>query len=146
MAAVLTVREQTERTAERMLSAVNAELQQMRTAHTLLERELADLHAQRAGERNRVTLAAHIHALVGRHEALRAQQAKLRKGIKSLEARRTEQQALFLAARREREMVTQLREKHEKAWQDEQQRGENKRLDDLFSARRARALQAARRP
>ena len=142
LAAVLTVREQKETAEERALSLVNGELQRMKTALIRLEGQLAHLAATRAGERNQVLIAAHFHAVVARHDALRAQEAELRRQVKLLEGRRVEQQGRFLSARRDREMVSQLREKHEKAWNDEQQRGENKRLDDLFSVRRARSSQA----
>ena len=140
LAAVLTVREQREISEERALIAVTVLLKQRRAAYMLLERELAQLAATRAGERNQVFLAAHFQAAAARYDHLRAQQGELHREIKLVETRRTEQQERFLGARRDREMVTQLREKHENAWQAEQQKQETKRLDDIFSARRSRAV------
>ncbi len=138
LAAVLTVREQKEASEERALSAIHAHLQQARSAFASLEQQVAQLAASRAVERDQLLPAVHFQAFVARHESLRLQQAELRRQINVLEARKTEQQGRFLEARCNREMVTQLREKHENAWAVEQQLRESKRLDDLFSARRAR--------
>ena len=136
--AVLRLREQKEATEERAFGAIVAELQRLGAAFADVERAIArqanDLtHSGRA-----VRLAAEHQALAAHLQRLRQQREHLSAQLRQTEAQRAEQQARYLAARRDRETLTELHEKHEKVWAAAQEARDRKRTDDLFAARRRR--------
>ena len=138
LAAVLSVRQQKEVAEERELAARNAELQQVRSALARLEQELALWAETRAGEVNALFPAAHHQASYAQARLLREAEADLREQLRSAEAMRAEQLSRYMEARRDREMLTDLQQKHESAWNTQLQSREQRRIDDLFAARRPR--------
>ena len=138
LAAVLSLRQQKEEAEERTLAARAAQVQQVRASLTRLEHELAQCAEVRAREVQTVLTGAHLQASYGRLNLLRDAQKELLEQMRVAEALRAEQQVRYLAAKGNREMLTELKETHQSAWDAEMQSREQKRIDDLFAARRLR--------
>lgn len=138
LAAVLALREQKEQAEERALMAIGADIQQVQLALSRVRQELAQSAALRAREIETVRSGAQHQANYARHKVLYDAQADLLGQIQQLELRRRDQQAVYLAAKAAREMLTELEKQGRAAWNLEEQRRDQRRLDDLFTARRLR--------
>lgn len=136
--AVLAVRQQKEDAEERTLASLAAQENQIRTAIARIDQELARLQVARANEVQTLQLGAQHQASFAKWKSLREAQAGLRAQLEALESRRLEQQARYLTARSDREMLTELQQKQRAAWDAETKLREQKRIDDLFNARRRR--------
>lgn len=138
LAAVLAVRQQKEDAEERSLLALGAQLQGIQTAIQHVQTEL-DLHGDtRAREIDQTHFAVHHQSGQARWANLRAALLQLQTRLRALEIQKAEQQARYLAARSDREMLTELRTTQRTAWEAELAGREAKRIMDLFAARRPR--------
>ena len=138
LAVVLALRQQKEAAEERALMAIGARINEIRLSAGRLQQEIAKHSEARANEVQTVQSAAQHQAFEARWRALRQLQSELEKQLGSLEAKRLEQQKVFLAARRDREMLTELQGDHKAAWDAKVQAAEQKLVADAFAARRAR--------
>ena len=139
LSAVLALRQQKEEAEERVLVLIGRELQQVRTARARVESEMVQTDQGRLGEVQQLLSGAHHHAAYARYRMLQEAAAALDKQQAALEAKRGGQQALYLKAKADREMISDLKEKQELIFEREAQRREQKRMDDLFASRHARA-------
>ena len=138
LAAVLAVRRQKESAEERALAAAAVKVTESRTALDHLEEQVRQMADARARAGGTVYMAVHLHAEDARWKALGQARAHLLREIDSLETKRLEQQARYLDARRDREMLTELQQKQKIAFEAELQSREQKRIEDLFTARHLR--------
>ena len=138
LAAVLSVRQQKEEAEERALTAILAEANRTRLAITRAEQQIAGHANTRAREVLSSHNAAHHQAAQARWIMLRDTRQALLQQLQTLEQRRAEQQARYLRARSDREMLTELKARGRASWEAESNAGEARRMDDLFAARRQR--------
>ena len=135
LTAVLAVRQQKEEAEERALGAIGAKIAEMRTAIARVEAELVRHGTMRASEISAVHSAAHHVAAGNRWKRLGETRANLLSGLQQLELQRSDQMARYLAARSDREMLTELRAKQREAWNAEVADREAKHIADLYAAR-----------
>lgn len=138
LASVLALRQQKEEAEERALASANAQVQQAMANLARVNHERAQSASARVGEVHAVRAAAHHHASYARDKFLHEAQAELRTQLTAAETRRDEQRRLYLAARTNREMLAELKQKQMSHWDTELRVREQKRTDDLFNARRPR--------
>ena len=135
LSAVLAIRQQKEEAEERALGAIGARVAEVRAAVARIEAELVRHGAERASELSATHLAAHHVAAGNRWKMLRETRANLLNGLQKLESQRSEAMARYLAARSDREMLTELRAKQRDAWNAELADREAKQIADLYAAR-----------
>ncbi len=135
LAAVLTLRTQAEGAEERALSAAHADAQATRAAISQLARQMMQHSQDRAAEAEAVFSAAHHQATASHWRYLRERGLALHQQLDLLEKRVEEQTGRFIAAKRSREVLTELHEKYEKSQALADEKAERARIDDLFSAR-----------
>ena len=138
LAAVLALRQQKEAAEERTLMAIGSQIHEIRISAGRLQQEIAKQNDIRAAEVRSVRSAAEHQAAEARWRTLRAMQTELGNQLQLLEAKRLEQQRSFLTARRDREMLTELQDRHKAAWDTKVQVTEQKLVADVFAARWAR--------
>ena len=138
LAAVLAIRQQKEAAEERALLAINTQIQQVQAALGRVRQELTQSAALRAREIETVRNGAQLQSNYARHNVLADAQTELVGQIQALELRRLEQQTVYLAAKAGREMLTELRQEAQTAWEIDEQKRDQRRLDDLFTARKLR--------
>ncbi len=138
LAAVLAFRQQREAAEERALTAL---LHQLAAAHETFGRievelrNIRSMHAQSSPERLQ---AVALHERYARLAVLEQGRAEMLQHIAALTTQRDAQQQLYLAARRDRELLDELEAKQRAGFATEALRREAKRMDDLFLARRLR--------
>ena len=142
---VLRLREQKEENEERLLIAINADLQQVRAAIARVEQETARFGSVREQMTREVLSAAHHQMLALQWRSLQEAHAQLRTRLHFLEKSRAKQQESLLIARRERETLSELFARYKEGLKEEAEKLDRKRLDDLFSARHGRTMNEARR-
>jgi len=81
--------------------------------------------------------AAEWHFEIAREASLVALRAELLKKLADLEEKRKQQQARYIHALRQREILSNLRERQLDAYELEQSRREQQRIDELFLIRTA---------
>ena len=135
LSAVLAIRQQKEEAEERALGAIGARVTEVRAAVARIEAELVRHGAERASELSATHLAAHHVAAGNRWKMLRETRANLLNGLQQLKSQRSESMARYLAARSDREMLTELRAKQRDAWNAELADREAKQIADLYAAR-----------
>src|ERR1700733_3255423 len=80
-----------------------------------------------------------VHACYGAVKELKQRRKDLEDKIQKLEEARDRQLAVYEAARRNREMLTDMREKKRTAYEIEMNKREQKTLDDNYISRRGRS-------
>lgn len=138
LAAVLRVRESMERREERALQTIQLEVARVLHQIEQLSTAIGGAHRARETALQQTISGGHLHTLLweeqGAEQRLKSMLAKLQ----VLEQARDEQMKVYQAAHREREMLTDMRKKQKDLYERERLREEQKRLDDLFMARRHR--------
>ena len=135
LAAVLRYREQVEKAEERTLISLFGEMQRIGTTLSVLTRSLDQHASARLAEVNQVLSATHHQAVATQWRNLQSQRASFEQKLLELEQQMSARRDRFLAARRDREVLSELYEKHEKARLSALEKGERKVLDDLFLSR-----------
>jgi flagellar FliJ protein len=138
LAAVLRVRESIEKREERALQSIQLEL--ARTLHHIEELSVAIGGAHRSREKalQQTISGGHLHSLLWEEQAAEQQLKSLLGQLQVLEQEREKQMKVYQAAHRDREMLTDMLKKQKDIYDQERLRDEQKRLDDIFMARRHR--------
>ena len=137
LAAVLKLREQAEKAEERSLISLHGALHKAREQRANLAQQM-DQHAKcRAAEINQVLSVAHHHAAALRWRMMQDLLLELNRKIEQLESQANTQRGRFLHAKKDREVLFELYEKHERKRHIAFEKQERKMLDDLFLARLA---------
>lgn len=139
LATVLRVREITEKHEERMLQKI-----QMEIAQALLRvEELTAVIVHERDSRERVMQmsipAGQLHSLLWEAEAIIDQKKSLIRHLELLEQKREEQVAIYQAAHRAREMLTDMLKRQRDAYDQKSARRQQRQIDDLFIARHYRS-------
>lgn len=138
LAAVLVSRQRKEEQEERALAALGAQRAQVQATLERVRHELGRETAMRAGEIGTARDGATHQVAYARHKLLWEAREQLQAQLETLALQQREQQGRYLVARADREMLTTLQRQGRSAWEAEGERREQRRLDDLFTARHAR--------
>ncbi len=137
--AVLKVRENAELREERVLSQILAQINETRLAMERIDIDLAGTFAARQSEVQHPLLASHLHSSYARRALLEQARKDLDAQISQWLHLRDRQMSIYQAARRDREMITDLRDQHRRNQERELARKEQNALDETFLARRSRS-------
>ena len=139
LATVLRVRGVVEEKEERMLQQIVAEIAQTREVLSHIAVELTELDKARSAEVFKSRAGHNIHASYGRMQELKQNRKILEDQLAKLEALRDRQIAIYEAARRNREVLTNMHDEKRSEYESDLARSEQKIIDDNFIARRGRA-------
>lgn len=135
---VLRIRESLEEREERALQKIQTEI--IRVVQRLDELGTAMDRAHQAREQamRQSIPAGQLHTLLWDAQAIADQTNDLLHALGILEQQREVQMKIYQAAHREREMLTEIFNRQQEAYERESVRTEQKQLDDIFVARRHR--------
>jgi flagellar FliJ protein len=139
LATVLRFREILEDREERLLQKILFEMAQVRENLERTEAAIAGTDKSRREEILKPLIGHHFQASYEEAKALKQTREELIATIGKLEQLRDRQVSVYEAARRNREMLTDMREEKRGAYEADIERREQKILDDNFIARRGRS-------
>jgi len=123
---------------ERMLQRILFEILQTQEAIARINGELAGTTESRRADVNKPNIGHNIHASYGYVQQLKQNKKELEEKLDKLRQLRDKQVIIYETARRNREMITDLREEKRAAYESEVAHNEQKILDDNFNSRRGR--------
>jgi flagellar export protein FliJ len=138
LAAVLRVRGILEEQEERMLQRILFEITQTREALACTDSALGKVDVARREDVFKSIVGHNIHAAYGEIEELKQNKNDLEEKMAKLEQLRDQQVKIYEKARRNREMLTDMRDEKRSAYDSDMSRLEQKTLDDVFISRRGR--------
>jgi len=138
LATVLRFRGVLEEREERMLQRILFEISQVHGAMARNDAEIADLDALRHANLFKPIAGYDLHASYGRVKELQQSRKDLEGHLMKLEQLRDRQFIAYAAARRDREMLTDMREEKRSEYDSDMARNEQKTVDDNYIARRGR--------
>ncbi|HVT99996.1 MAG TPA: flagellar FliJ family protein [Acidobacteriaceae bacterium] len=138
LASVLGVRESLERLEELALARIQLEMARVRHEIEKTNADLAEAQRVREESMRKPIPAAQLQSMLHAADAAAERKAKLIESLVLLEKQRGEQMRAYQAARRGRQVLSDLREQHLEAWEQEQARTQQKVLDDIFASRNQR--------
>jgi flagellar export protein FliJ len=138
LAVILRLRESMEKREERALQSIQLDVS--RTLQAIEELSVAIGGAQQARETalRQAISGGHLHSLLWEEQAAEQGLRSLLGRLQVLEQEREKQMKVYQAAHRDREMLSDMMEKQKDIYEREWLREEQKRLDDIFMARRHR--------
>jgi flagellar export protein FliJ len=138
LATVLRVRviieEREEGVLQKILFNISKVFDDLERIHTQIEEADESRHA----EILKPCIGVDVHACYDQVKELKQRRKELEDKIQKLEEARDKQLAVYEAARRNREMLTDMREKKRTAYEIEMNKREQKTLDDNYISRRGR--------
>jgi flagellar export protein FliJ len=138
LATVLRVRGILEEREERMLQKILFEISQTLEILARTKAQIAGTDASRLADTFKPILGRHLHASYGEVKELVQSREDLEGQIEKLERLRDRQLTVYQQARRNREMLTDMRDEKRSAYESDVARTEQKTLDDNYIARRGR--------
>ncbi len=135
---VLRVRAILEEQEERMLQRILYEVTKTREEIARIDAELAGTNELRRADVNKPNIGHNLQASYGYVQQLKQSRKEHEDKLEKLCQLRDKQMKIYETARRNREMITDLREEKRAAYEAELARNEQKNIDDNFSARRGR--------
>jgi flagellar export protein FliJ len=138
LAAVLRLRESVEKREERALQSIQLEVARILQAIEQLGVAIGGAHRDRETALQQTISGGHLHSLLWEEQAAEQQLQSMLGQLQVLEEARDKQMKVYQSAHREREMLTDMRKKQKDIYEREWLREEQKRLDDIFMARRHR--------
>jgi flagellar export protein FliJ len=138
LTSVLGVRESLERLEELALTRIQLEMARVRHEIEKTNADLAEAQRVREESMRKPIPAAQLQSMLQAADAAAERKAKLMESLVLLERQRGEQMRAYQAARRGRQVLSDLREQHLEAWEQEQARTQQKILDDIFASRNQR--------
>jgi flagellar export protein FliJ len=133
--AVLRFRESVERTEEATLHRLVGEIAEVELEIKQVDLKQIQLREQRERDLSQTVPGVHLTE-IAEHEMLLQQVASgLRSRLVQLENKQIKQMAVYQAARQDRQVLTELRNRKQRAHILDQRRQEQKTLDDLFLSR-----------
>jgi flagellar export protein FliJ len=132
---VLKLRETIEERGRQLLEQTQLEIARtIRLLQAIREQQLAEV-ATRERELATGTSGAHLQVVEGVWGQTRRAQAGLEKSLSELQLRREQQLANYQAAKQEREVLSDLRDRQKEAYELLASRASQRTADDLFLAR-----------
>jgi flagellar export protein FliJ len=138
LAPVLRVRGIIEEREEGILQKILFDISQTFDALERIEVQIAESDAARLADILKPSFGRDLHASYGEVKDLKQRRKELEARIQKLEQARDVQLLIYEAARRDREMLTDMRQKKRTAYESDMSRSEQKTLDDNYNARRSR--------
>jgi flagellar FliJ protein len=139
LATVLRVRENLEKREERALQKIQLEVARVLRQLDELSAEIAKAHDAREQVMQRPIAAGQLQALLWAMQATVEKRKTLVHHLHTLEQERDKQMNVYRAVHRDREMLTDMFDRQSDAYEQEQDRSEQKKLDDIFIARHSRS-------
>lgn len=139
LATVLRIRESLEKREERALQKIQLEMAHVLRQIEELNAEIAKSHEMREQEMAQLIPASHLHMLLWQVQAAGERRVTLFQNLLVLEQQRDQQIKVYQQAHRDRETLTDMSNQQRDLYEQEQARGEQKSLDDIFMARRHRS-------
>jgi flagellar export protein FliJ len=138
LATVLRVRGIIEEREEGILQKILFDISQTFDGLERIETQIAESDAARLADIFKPSFGRDLHASYGEVGELKQRRKDLEARIQQLEQARDVQLLVYEAARRDREMLTDMRQKKRTAYDSDMSRSEQKTLDDNYNARRGR--------
>lgn len=138
LAAVLKYRESLEQRAYLALERVQQDIVQTEQHMLACEERYSAARMRRNSDLGRGITSVHLQAEYEEELALKQEMDRLRMQLQQLHAKRQECLKAYEAARRNREVLDDLRVQQFEAYRREQAKREQKTLDDVFLSRRKR--------
>jgi len=138
LATVLRYRGVLEEREERMLQRILSEISQIQETQARIDSQIADSDASRRAAVFKPFVGHDLHASYGEVKELQQSRKNLEEQIRKLEQLRDRQFIAYAAARRDREILTEMREEKRSEYDLDMARSEQKTVDDNFIARRGR--------
>jgi flagellar FliJ protein len=138
LATVLRVRGIIEEREEGILQKILFDISQTFDSLERIEAQIAESDATRLADILKPSFGRDLHASYGEVKDLKQCRKELEAQIQKLEQARDVQLLIYEAARRDREMLTDMRQKKRTAYESDMSRSEQKTLDDNYNARRSR--------
>jgi flagellar export protein FliJ len=138
LATVLRVRGIIEEREEGVLQKILFDISQTFDGLERIETQIAESDAARLADILKPSFGRDLHASYGEVKDLKQRRKELEVQIQKLEQARDVQLLIYEAARRDREMLTDMRQKKRIAYDSDVSRSEQRILDDNYNARRGR--------
>jgi flagellar export protein FliJ len=138
LATVLRMRGIVEEREEGILQKILSDISKVFDELVQTDAQFAKLDASRHAEVFKPCIGLQFHASYGEVHELRQRRKELEGQIQKLEQARDEQLIVYEAARRDREMLTDMRAKKRIAYDSAINKREQSTLDDNYIARRGR--------
>jgi flagellar export protein FliJ len=138
LATVLRVRGIIEEREEGILQKILFDISKIFDELERTDAQLAESDAARHIDVFKPYIGLQVHAAYGQVQELKQRRKNLEGQIQKLEQTRDAQLIVYEAARRDREMLTDMREKKRTAFDADVNKREQKALDDNYIARRGR--------
>ncbi len=138
LATVLRVRGIIEEREEGILQKILFDISKILDDLERTDCQLAESDTSRDADVFKSHIGLQVHASYGEVKDLKQRRRDLVELIQKLEQARDEQLIVYEAARRDREMLTDMREKKRTAYDSDMSKREQKTLDDNYIARRGR--------
>jgi flagellar export protein FliJ len=138
LATVLRVRGIIEEREEGVLQKILFDISQTFDGLERIETQIAESDAARLADILKPSFGRDLHASYGEVKDLKQRRKELEVQIQKLEKARDVQLLIYEAARRDREMLTDMRQKKRIAYDSDVSRSEQRILDDNYNARRGR--------
>ncbi|MGD0797074.1 MAG: flagellar FliJ family protein [Acidobacteriaceae bacterium] len=139
LATVLRLRESIERREERALKKIQMEMARVSRQIEELDAAIARAQRERDGALREPMPASHLQAMLAQTALTIEGRKTLQAMLRGLEEQRLKQLKVYQAAHRDHEMLIEMRKQQRNAYLLEQERMEQKYLDDIFIARRHRS-------
>jgi flagellar FliJ protein len=139
LATVLRVRGIAEEREERLLQKILFEISQAREALARTNVQILESEASRLAKSEKPSMGHQLHASYGEVIELKQNRKDLEEHLQKLDPLRAKQLIVYEAARRDREMLTDMRQEQRGEYDSDMARREQKLLDDNYIARRARS-------
>jgi flagellar export protein FliJ len=138
LATVLRVRGTIEEKEERILQRILYEISETIEGLARIERAIGSANASRLSDRFKPSTGGEVHLSYAALNELRQSKEDLGEHFGKLEKLRDKQLGIYQAARRNREMLTDMRKDKLGAYEYDMAQREQKTLDDNYIARRGR--------
>jgi len=138
LAAVLLVRENAKKREEQALRTIQLEISRLAKQIEDLNTDLANTHNVRERAMQQPIAAAELHTFLHRVRTIAETKKTLLHRLHSLELDRERQMKIYQSAHRDLETIVEMFDEQREAHDQEQNRTEQKSLDDIFAARRQR--------
>jgi flagellar export protein FliJ len=138
LATVLRVRGIVEEREESVLQKILFEISQTFETLECTNAQIEESNATRHADVFKPRIGLDLHASYGEAKVFKLRRKDLEDHIQKLEQLRDKQLIVYEAARRNREMLTDMREEQRSAYDSDLAKREQKTLDDNYIARRGR--------
>lgn len=135
LAAVLVVRENTKKRAEQDLHTTQLEIGRITRQIESFDRDIVNTHKAREHAMQQLIPAGELQSFEHRVKTIAEGKKQLLKQLQSLQLERERKMKVYHVAHRDLETVVEMLNEQRTAHDQEQNKNEQKQLDDIFAAR-----------